>query len=160
MTAIFIYENTVSHWIQLCKYHGALVEQRVSATLMAQSLASTAKTVDLIIPVPLSKRRLWQRGHNQSLGLARIISRHLGISLHHSSLKRIRHTPPQQRLSRSRRLKNLKGAFVACPTVAGKTVALIDDVVTTQTTAVEATLALLSAGAKEVHVWALARVLR
>jgi ComF family protein len=107
-----------------------------------------------LIPVPLGRKRLAERGFNQALELAR----GTGMRVYTDALKRIHETPPQVALSRIDRQANLAGAFSGNPgRVRRARVALIDDVVTTGATARAATAALLNAGARSVVVIALCR---
>ena len=113
----------------------------------------------LVIPVPLHPRRLRQRGFNQSLLLARRISRRYSLVLDFQTLQRIRPTIPQTELSAAERQKNIRGAFaVSTPqAVNEKTVLLIDDVFTTGATVEECAKVLLKSGADQVDVLTLAR---
>ena len=113
----------------------------------------------LVIPVPLHPRRLRQRGFNQSLLLARRISRRHSLPLDFTALRRIRATAPQTELSAAERQKNIRGAFAVCQerAVAEKAILLIDDVFTTGSTVEECAKVLLKAGAKRVDVLTLAR---
>lgn len=116
---------------------------------------------ELIVPVPLSPARLRQRGHNQAWELARRVARPLRLPAQADALARWHDTAPQLSLTRLQRLTNLRGAFVVTPQgrpcIAGRRVALVDDVMTTGATAAEAALTLLRGGASEVQVWVLAR---
>jgi ComF family protein len=113
---------------------------------------------DLVVPVPLHWRRRWWRGYNQSEALARPLARRLGWPCQPSGLRRIRNTPLQPSQSPLARLENVRGAFLARGRVlAGRTVLLVDDVLTTGGTASEAARALRRAGAKSVVVAVLAR---
>jgi ComF family protein len=117
--------------------------------------------IDLVIPVPLHPRRLRERGFNQSLLLARQVGKRRSIPLNFTALHRVRQTQPQTQLSGPERRKNVHGAFrVKTPeAVAGRKILLIDDVFTTGATIQECTESLLDAGAQEVHVLTLARVI-
>jgi ComF family protein len=113
-----------------------------------------------VVPVPLHWWRRWQRGYNQSEVLARGLGRALGIAVHGKGLRRIRATAMQnQQASVSAKRDNVRGAFVARRSLkcAGQTVLLVDDVLTTGSTAHEAARALRKAGAGRVVVAALAR---
>jgi ComF family protein len=112
------------------------------------------------MPVPLHTRRLRERGFNQSLLLARQVSRKRSIPLNFTALWRSRQTQPQTQLSGPERQKNVRGAFEVrnAEAVAGKRVLLIDDVFTTGATVQECAKALLDAGAERVDVLTLARV--
>lgn len=119
---------------------------------------------ELILPVPLHPARLRRRGYNQSLLLAQQLARQLQRPCAANLLLRVRDTPPQQELSREERLQNLKGAFGlnrqhAALRTPVRSIALVDDVVTTQSTARAVAEVLLQAWtpAPELHLWALAR---
>jgi ComF family protein len=113
---------------------------------------------DVVIPIPLHWWRKWQRGYNQSEALAEAIAQRLGLSHESRWLKRIRHTPHQTNLTAVSRRDNLKGAFRVKRRVnlKGKSILLVDDVLTTGTTASEAARALMDAGAVRVVVAVLA----
>lgn len=128
--------------------------------LWAEQAAEQFREVkaDVVIPIPLHWWRRWTRGHNQSESLSEAIAFHLKIPHQPKWLARIRATPHQAAASATERRINLKGAFRATrrATLSGKTVLLIDDVLTTGTTASEAARALKEAGASEVFVAVLA----
>jgi ComF family protein len=114
----------------------------------------------LLVPVPLHPRRARQRGFNQSELLAAGISRRTGLPVAPRALLRKRDTPAQAGLSAAARRRNVAGAFVVrqASRVRGRTVVLVDDVLTTGATTRACALALLQAGAGAVHVLTLARV--
>jgi ComF family protein len=115
---------------------------------------------EVLIPVPLHRRRLRQREFDQALALAQYLSQEVHIPYRAATLIRRRSTESQVGLSRMERDENVRGAFdVAEPqAVRGKTVLLIDDVYTTGATVKECTRVLLRAGAQWVGVYTLARV--
>jgi competence protein ComFC len=116
---------------------------------------------DLIVPVPLSTRRSRERGYNQAALLARPMALALGLPYRPCALKRVRETRTQVGLSIAQRRTNVKGAFLANPTlVAGKSVILIDDVITTGATMNEAGKALKQAGASRVVALTLAKAVK
>jgi len=114
---------------------------------------------DWIVPVPLAPSRLAERGYNQAWELARRVGRALDRPASAAWLQRTATREAQAGLDRAARQRNLRGVFSLKPghPLAGRRVALVDDVLTTGATAAEATRALLAAGAAEVAVWALAR---
>jgi ComF family protein len=133
--------------------------------LLAERAVDDGAAVDLVTAVPLAGARLQSRGYNQAWEIARRVARRLGRPARHDLLLRLRDTPQQAQLDHSERSANLRGAFMpgdraARQAVEGRCVALVDDVLTTGATADEATGALLEAGAREVHVWVLARTER
>lgn len=113
---------------------------------------------DLVVPVPLGRRRRRQRGFNQSERIARPLARRRSLPCRPDSLLRRKDTPPQAGLSAEQRAANLRGAFRAhARRVAGQRVLLVDDVLTTGATACACARALKSAGAREVHLVTFAR---
>jgi ComF family protein len=113
----------------------------------------------LIIPVPLHRKKLRERGFNQAVILAAEISRRHGVPMDFVSVKRRIHTEPQAGLGRDDRLRNMKGAFevVKPEAVADEKILLIDDVYTTGSTVGECAKALRESGAGDVSVLTLAR---
>jgi ComF family protein len=113
---------------------------------------------DVVIPIPLHWTRRWQRGHNQSAALARGLAHHLALPCRPAWLRRIRRTAKQADQPASRRRENVHNAFRAAirPELKGKCVLLVDDVLTTGSTASEAARALRSAGAGRIVVAVLA----
>lgn len=129
---------------------------RAGATLIADS--------DIIIPVPLHRKRLWSRRFNQSALLAHALGKSCARPCLAAALLRTRHTQPQKGLSRSARYKNVAGVFAVADkhrhNITGKRVLLIDDVFTSGATLDACARALRGAGATQVHVLTLARVTR
>jgi ComF family protein len=161
--APWAYEFPVTHLVQALKYEGALANARVFGTrLAAQALQQEGHPwkAALLVPMPLHASRLVERGFNQSHEIARVVSRMLDLRLAGNGLQRLRSTAPQVGLTRLERAGNLTGAFAAeAAIVAGQHVVLVDDVVTTGSTAMAAATAVRDAGAAVVTVWAVARAL-
>jgi ComF family protein len=113
---------------------------------------------DFVMPVPLHWRRRWWRGYNQSEVLAQAIATRLGLPCRPRWLRRIRHTPLQTEQSPTARQTNVKGVFLGhpVPEMQNRTILLVDDVLTTGSTASEAARALRAAGAGAVVVAAMA----
>jgi competence protein ComFC len=128
------------------------------AAYLQTSPFSSAK-IDLVVPVPLHGSRLRQRGFNQSGLLAQEVGKTIGLPVHEAVLRRTRRTKPQAELSASDRAANIRDAFSVADalTVQGRTVLLIDDILTTCHTVDEAARVLVNAGARVVCVAAVAR---
>jgi ComF family protein len=158
--APFRYDFPLTELLPSLKYRGALANARVLGTLLGESVVRAGRhgQVDVVVPLPLHRSRLVERGFNQSDELARYAAAVTGVGLDRPALRRVRATGPQVGLSREERSRNVRGAFVAERSrVAGRNVALLDDVVTTGATVAEAADAVLAAGAATVEVWCVAR---
>ncbi len=155
---LFHYTYPLDTLIKAFKFKGQLALGFHLGALMAKLL--TRRGLDrpeCLIPVPLHWARLFSRGYNQSLELARPISQMLDLPLDYRYCKRTRFTTPQANLAAHLRQRNIKGAFAVNKDIPYQHVALVDDVVTTGSTVTELTRQLLEAGVKRVDVWALAR---
>ena len=139
------------------KFGADLAAGRVLSTLWRREPRSI-ELPQLLLPVPLHRQRLRQRGYNQALELARPLAREFGVPLRHDALQRIRRTDAQTELDAVGRCRNVRGAFALCPgTPLPPHVALLDDVMTTGATLAECSRVLKRAGVQRVDVWALAR---
>jgi ComF family protein len=130
--------------------------------MMVAAAADLVPDADVIVPVPLHWTRLWQRRFNQAAALAHVIGRRTGLPVEPPLVRRRKRTKRQVGLTRSQRQDNLQGAFVVPdevkPSLKGKRVLLVDDVMTTSSTANAASRVLLRAGASAVDVVTFARV--
>jgi ComF family protein len=142
------------------KYGRKVAIARTMARYMAPLVGEGSER--LLIPVPLHRTRLWRRGFNQSALVARVLARNLGIATDPLALRRIRRTPPLKGMSLLQRRKTVAGAFRVRDrsAVAGKTVILVDDVLTTGSTAEACARALKRAGAARVELVSWARVVK
>ncbi len=122
---------------------------RVFGLLLA-ARARSLGPIGAIVPVPLSAQRMRARGFNQSLEMARTIGRSLNVPVLRQALVRRLSGPPQQALPLPARRRNVRGAFSAPRALAAKSVALIDDVMTSGATLDEAARTLKAAGAGPV----------
>ena len=155
--AMLSYEAPADHLLQGLKFNGRLELASVLGELMATWLEGIIDSrPDTLIPMPLHPDRLRERGFNQAVELARPIARNLGMSMELHNCIRQKTTSPQSDLSRKERIKNVKGAFEVLRPVSGHVV-IIDDVMTTGSTAHEFAKTLLQAGATSVDVWVCAR---
>jgi ComF family protein len=160
--------------VRLGPYHGLLREAvlriknhagETLAELLGEFWANQAGEAlrslgaDVVVPVPLHWRRRWRRGYNQSAALASGLAARLRLPCGAGGLRRTRATPIQTPQTVAGRRENVRGAFAAARNafLTGRTVLLVDDVMTTGATASEAARALKAAGAARVAVAALAR---
>ncbi|MCQ4227677.1 ComF family protein [Stutzerimonas stutzeri] len=138
--------------------YGRLLGERLAHHL-EHAFAEGLPRPDLLLPVPLARRRLRQRGFNQAQMLADWLSRPLGIATDARVLDRVLDTPAQQQLDAATRRRNLRQAFAIATAadVKGRHLALVDDVLTTGATAEALARLLKRAGAERVDVYCLAR---
>jgi ComF family protein len=158
----FRYAYPLDHMIRRLKYGGALAMGRVLGELFARRCAArrAGSYPQLLIPVPLAHRRFCERGYNQAIVLAEHINRELALPLRTDLLVRVRETLEQAGLDQRERRKNILRAFETTGSLPAAHVAIIDDVVTTGSTANEIARVLKRAGAERVEVWAMARAAR
>ena len=141
------------------KSGNGLLQARILGALLARAVRSRYADEPLpeaLIPVPLTRRRRFQRGFNQAELLASVVGRALGVR-RRKSLVRIGNAPPQRTLARAARQRNVRGAFAVRGALPGRRLAVVDDVATTGATVRAAAEALLAAGTEEVHVWVAAK---
>lgn len=161
--AVFNYTSPISELISQFKFNARFEAGRLLATLLANAILdfyAGSRSPQVLLPVPLHCNRLRNRGFNQTVEIAKVISRRTGIPQLESGIKKIRDTNPQHALNARQRGKNLTAAFVAGnELIAGSYshVAIIDDVVTTMTTVETISKLLKETGIQRVDVWAIAR---
>jgi ComF family protein len=152
------YEGTLRDLIHIFKYAKVQPLERPLGDLLVRALPLDER-FDAVVPVPLHWRRKWERGFNQSELLARAVSRRSGAPLR-GVLARVRHTRPQAGLTNTGRRDNVGAAFrvKGNARLDGKSVLLVDDVMTTGSTATACARALKRAGARRVALLTVARV--
>jgi ComF family protein len=154
--AAFAYDFPLDALVQACKYGRRLA----LAGLLGGELARVlTRRVDAIVPMPLARGRLAERGFNQALEIARPVARALRIPLLREACRKVADTPPQAALPWDERARNVRRAFVCDADVRGLRVAVVDDVLTTGATLNELARVLRRAGATEVIGWVVARTL-
>lgn len=160
-SALFRYEFPIQQMLQRYKYGELLALGETFGNLLVNQMAANGlvTTPDLIIPMPLHPQRLKERGFNQSLEMARIVSKKLNVKLDHNACERIKLSPPQASLPLKERVKNMKGAFACHQPLYGQTVVVIDDVMTTGASLNALAKTLKKAGAGRVECWVVARTL-
>src|SRR5690606_20884487 len=155
--AAFLYGFPVDRLLPRLKFHRDLPAGRLLARASAPAFVPVDRP-EVLVPVPLHRSRLRERGYNQALELARPLGRRLGIPVCHGLLVRTRATAAQSRLDAGARAANLRDAFeVPVHLEVPAHVALVDDVMTTGATLHAAADALLDAGAGRVDAWVCAR---
>lgn len=156
--AVYEYRFPVDRLIQSLKYAHRLA----SADFLGNALARTLPdgVPGLLLPVPLSQRRLAERGFNQVVELARPLARQLGLPMETSRVQRQIDTPPQASLPWKARARNIRHAFECRIDLAGRSVLVIDDVMTTGATLNELAGTLKARGAARVENLVLARALK
>jgi len=160
--APFVYEGLMREAIQAFKYQrhhriGRWLADRMAVTADRQLPLAD---ITLIVPVPLHWVKRCLKGTNPAALLARAVSKLLQRPYAPAGLRRVRWTPTQTRLTRSQRLRNVRGCFAASgPSLAGRTILLVDDVLTSGATAQACARALQAHGAARVLVLTAARAL-
>ena len=156
--AAFAYAPPVDGLIQGLKYHRKLNHARVLGSYLADFLETFPEArPDLVVPVPLHRARLRERGYNQALELARPVARRFKLPLEYLRVRRPRATAPQTELPRRKRRQNVRNAFRVERNLTGCHIAIVDDVMTTGHTVNSLAACLRQAGAETVRVWVLAR---
>ena len=155
--ALYSYRWPVNNLITGLKYQQHWHLARLFGEAVEAEQARFDSDIDYLVPMPLHTRRLRQRGYNQSIEIARHISRLKDIPMGRHLCRRIRDTRPQTLCPGSERKRNVRGAFIVDGNVKGLRLAIVDDVVTTGSTANELARVFKQAGADHVEVWCVAR---
>jgi ComF family protein len=158
--ASFCYDIPVDRAIQKLKYNQKQYFASIFASFLAKTIHQHYQDTPLpsyLIPVPMHKDKLKERGFNQALLISQKLSKQLSIPTNETILKKVKPTPSQTGLNKKQRTRNLKGAFTITKSVVGQHIALIDDVMTTRATSDLLSQLLMDAGAKRVDVWCVAR---
>lgn len=163
--SLFHYETPVDYMIGQLKFNHKLMYASILGDLLQKHINQHLDTVlpEVLIPVPLHKERLISRGFNQSLEIARVVSKSLSIPVNTSLVKRIKNTQAQMELDARTRQKNIRNCFeidtnkTSNENTMLRHVVIIDDVVTTGSTVNELAKLLKKNGVEKVGVWSVAR---
>ncbi|HKI73483.1 MAG TPA: ComF family protein [Pseudomonadales bacterium] len=158
--APFRYAWPIDRLVSDFKQRGRIIVGKMLAHAVSTAyIAETApeRFPDVLVPVPLHKRRLRHRGFNQSVEIADVLSDHTGRPVDNHLCRRVKDAAPQKSLDAKQRSRNLRDAFAIDGDPEGLSVAIVDDVVTTAATVSEISRLFLARGASRVEVIALAR---
>ena len=158
--AAMAYGDIARSLVLKLKYGRKVALARTMARYMEPHAGLDGETI--LVPVPLHRARLWQRGFNQSLLIARHLARRSRATVLGGAMARRRRTRPLKGMSASQRAREVGGAFAVRDPggVKGKRVVLVDDVLTSGSTSEACARALLKAGAARVELICFARVVR
>lgn len=155
------YDEHSSQLITALKFGDQLHLAKIYGAWLDKAAKELIHNSDVIIPVPLHWRRFLKRRYNQSALLAQALAKETGLPVLENGLIRRKHTTPQTGLTKNQRQKNVRGAFKLNEkhrgTIKGKSVLLVDDVLTTGSTIAYCSKTLLKSGASNVNVLTLAR---
>jgi competence protein ComFC len=153
-----IYTGVLKKAILKIKFNHGLGLTSYFINVCVEFIKAWEINIDIIVPIPLSKKRLHQRGYNQSALIAKPISNDMDILYKPSAVSRIKETIPQVGLTAKEREENVFDAFECNPSIVqNKSILLIDDVTTTGSTLNECSKALRNFGAKNIYCFTLAR---
>lgn len=162
--AVAAFDDVARRLVHGLKYRDRLELATWMGEWMARAGAELVGEADLVVPVPMHGRRLWSRRFNQSASLAAAVAAIAGKPLSTAALLRVKPTRQQVGLTATERDRNVRGAFKVDDdqrlAVAGRSVLLVDDVLTTGATAGEAARTLAAAGAASVQLLTFARALQ
>jgi ComF family protein len=159
--ALFSYNESIKRLVLNLKFNDALLNAHLFGKLMTDKIRQhwyhDTQLPEVIIPIPLHKKRLKKRGFNQAVEIARPIVSILRIPIDISSCERIKYTTAQATLEAEKRATNVKNAFIVHEDFSNRHIAILDDVITTGHTVTEFAHCLKNAGAKRIDVWCCAR---
>jgi ComF family protein len=155
----YVFEEPLRKLLHQFKYHNGLYLTSFLSQLMLQAIEKHSIAGQCLIPVPMHPQRLKQRGFNQAALLAKYLAKKLNLPYDLKSCQKIINTAPQASLDGEERKKNLRQAFHVKP-LSYQHIILIDDLLTTGSTANELAQAIKKTGVKKVDVWCCARTVR
>ena len=155
----FYFEDRLRDALHAFKFQNRKDMGKYLINLIKERIIPLSEKCDVIIPIPVTEKRLRERGFNQSFIISEEISRITGRPVYPSVLRKAKETKDQYSLSKEERRKNIKGAFMVQEgtSIKEKSILLVDDLFTTGYTAQEASRVLLKEKPRQVTVFALAR---
>lgn len=156
--ALWRYAPNADRLVHAFKYGGRLALARLFARELAMRI-DPLPDVEVIVPMPLAKRRLADRGFNQALEIAKHLGRMVRLPVAYRAARRTRETADQTGLAPAERTRNVRGAFSCDAALAGRRIAVVDDVMTTGASLDELARTLKRAGAVHVENWVVARTI-
>ena len=154
-----VFDGLLKDIIHKFKYNGATIYKKPLAGLVYDALVHAGICPDLITFVPLHWTRMISRGYNQAALIARELSGYMGVDMRYDVIHKTKKTRSQAGLKRTDRMGNLRNVFIS-QGVNGKSVMVVDDVITTARTAYEVSMSLKSAGASHVTFVSVGSVIR
>lgn len=157
---LFFYQFPIAQLITALKFQKKLVYAELLGQLLGDYLLKQYEgklLPECIIPMPLHRNRLRERGFNQALEIARPIAKKMKLPIDLQSCERVRPTVSQTTLPARKRYANMRNAFLVKPTLNAKHVAILDDVITTGYTIKELANSLRVFGVEKIDVWCCAR---
>lgn len=162
--AAFHYGGSAAALVKRMKFSDRPELARLLAPFLVRAGKDVLRANAILVPVPLHRRRLFGRRFNQAAELCRAMARETGNEISFQAVKRVKATRPQIGLTRRKRKSNLKGSFKVSPSasesIQGRSLILVDDVLTTGATVEAMSETLRQAGAGRIYVLTLARVVR
>lgn len=161
LISIFKYEGVIREKIIQYKFQDKSYIYNTFAKIILKNekVCGLLKKYDIIIPVPIHRKRKLQRGYNQTQLIAKEIAKNIDIKLCDDVLVKSKNTIAQSKLNKNKRKQNIKGAFkvLDLERIQGKNILLFDDIFTTGSTVNECSKILKKAGAKTVGVLTIAK---
>jgi ComF family protein len=158
--ALFSFEGPIQEAVHRVKYQQNDQAASAIGIMLGANVPQGFASFDFVVPIPVGRKRLRERGFDQAAILAKEVSLGLGLRFLPTGLQRHRETKALAKLDKDKRREAISGAFLASSKVKNKNVILVDDVVTTGATTDAAKEALLAAGASSIAVVCIAKTLK
>lgn len=158
---IFKYEGEIRKEILSYKFGEKNYKYKAFVIFLKKNkkICDKLKSYDIIMPIPISKKRKKQRGYNQSALIARNLAKEFSMQYDEKVLKKIKDNIAQSSLNKEERIKNVQNVYYINKTnkIIEKKILLVDDIYTTGSTANECSKIVKKAGAKEVGIFTIAK---